>query len=504
MGIEGPIFCRQKINYQPRLDITGFSAVGGRIFQIQNHRQLVELDQLQEQRTIDICRSDGKILNFWVSPHEPHAIVFSALQNGLQQTLFLPVGATRVKLLKELKTKSVTAVAWISPNLIVLGTSEGEIISCLIENTETYFGGNLGHTIKHHHVIKNEAISGIVSCTTGPANQNRIILAATTSKLVHFIGPNSSDNVDTIFTGYTTGSNVISFEATSTFDSKLVLSPVDQKKHVFAWSCISGQEVFVGEIQPGADRSRTITNNKIITGHGQSGVINDIALSKFHVLTMHQNAIVATCLLNNQLVFSDEFDRKDPILGFRQNATEGNLWAFSKKSMFTYRIKNEGRSVWRIYLELGDFEEAKKHCQNNSENLDEVLIQQATSLLDKALKNPNAADFREAARIFAKSNASVTEVSLKLMPLNGSGDENTEIDKLRNGAIIFFLKTRLPRVERFTEKALLIGWLLELYLTKLSDLIDYYGKSSEEVSHHRENFFQFIQGPFFKILFSFW
>ena len=114
----------------------------------------------------------------------------------------------------------------------------------------------------------------------------------------------------------------------------------------------------------------------------------------------------------------------------------------------------------------------------------------------KALKNPNAADFREAARIFAKSNASVTEVSLKLMPLNGSGDENTEIDKLRNGAIIFFLKTRLPRVERFTEKALLIGWLLELYLTKLSDLIDYYGKGSEEVSHHRENFFQFIQGPF--------
>ena len=58
-------------------------------------------------------------------------------------------------------------------------------------------------------------------------------------------------------------------------------------------------------------------------GHGQSGVINDIALSKFHVLTMHQNAIVATCLLNNQLVFSDEFDRKDPILGFRQNSTEG-------------------------------------------------------------------------------------------------------------------------------------------------------------------------------------
>lgn len=67
MGIEGPIFCRQKINYQPRLDITGFSAVGGRIFQIQNHRQLVELDQLQEQRTIDICRSGMVLLSDWLT-----------------------------------------------------------------------------------------------------------------------------------------------------------------------------------------------------------------------------------------------------------------------------------------------------------------------------------------------------------------------------------------------------------------------------------------------------
>ena len=38
------------------------------------------------------------------------------------------------------------------------------------------------------------------------------------------------------------------------------------------------------------------------------------------------------------------------------------MWCHSKKSVFTYAVKNEGRAVWRIYLELGDFEEAKKHC----------------------------------------------------------------------------------------------------------------------------------------------
>ena len=77
-------------------------------------------------------------------------------------------------------------------------------------------------------------------------------------------------------------------------------------------------------------------------GHGQSGVINDIALSKFHVLTMHQNAIVATCLLNNQLVFSDEFDRKDPILGFRQNSTEGKD-SQTVRSGYIYSWKISGK-----------------------------------------------------------------------------------------------------------------------------------------------------------------
>lgn len=77
---------------------------------------------------------------------------------------------------------------------------------------------------------------------------------------------------------------------------------------------------------------------------------------------MHSNAIAATCLLNNQLIFYDSFDKKDPIIGFYQNPTEGTMWCHSKKSVFTYAVKNEGRAVWRIYLELGDFEEAKKHC----------------------------------------------------------------------------------------------------------------------------------------------
>ena len=57
------------------------------------------------------------------------------------------------------------------------------------------------------------------------------------------------------------------------------------------------------------------------------------------------------------------------------------MWCHSKKSVFTYAVKNEGRAVWRIYLELGDFEEAKKHA-THERHLDEVLTCQANSLLE--------------------------------------------------------------------------------------------------------------------------
>ena len=98
-------------------------------------------------------------------------------------------------------------------------------------------------------------------------------------------------------------------------------------------------EIFVGEIIASADRNRTITNNKIITGHGQTGVVEGIALTQFHVLTLHSNCIAATCLLNNQLVFLDEFDKRDPVCGLIQSPTEASPWVYSARAVYTYRIK---------------------------------------------------------------------------------------------------------------------------------------------------------------------
>ena len=136
-----------------------------------------------------------------------------------------------------------------------------------------------------------------------------------------------------------------------------------------------------------------------------------------------------------------------------------------------------------------DPSQKRSHCHDDATIRAEVLNAQAEHLFSTAIKTPTANGFREAARIFAKSDALLSEVALKLLP---TADASIEENRYRNEAIIFFLKNRLPRVERYTEKALLIGWLLELYLTSLAEMTDQFGPGNEVIRQHRKNFLHFL------------
>ena len=144
-------------------------------------------------------------------------MLFSCVQNGLQSTLVLLPGATRPKLLKDFKSTIITSAVWINPALFLAGTTEGEILSCALESTETYFGGSLNHTVKPLYTISgNDAVTGIITCLmtakAGESNfsnaNRRVVLAATKNRLLHFIGRDAEDNVDRVFSGYSSGSGI--------------------------------------------------------------------------------------------------------------------------------------------------------------------------------------------------------------------------------------------------------------------------------------------------------
>ena len=163
--------------------------------------------------------------------------------------------------------------------MIIAGSTEGELFCCSI-STENYFGGSLNHSVSLlysipgkdsltgpdsyfslvsensekiansnnliNHIILIRA-QGLISCVLSSKDSSkpkRVVLASTKNRLLHFIGPDSKESIERVFSGYSSGGNVIEFPSTAIFNSKLILSPVmvENEARVFAWSCMSGLE----------------------------------------------------------------------------------------------------------------------------------------------------------------------------------------------------------------------------------------------------------------------
>ena len=175
-----------------------------------------------------------------------------------------------MKQIKELKNMSITAASWISSSKVIAGNSSGEIFSFSIDSSDWSFkGGSMGTAVKVHFQNEEKTpITGISSFTfeangkkSFSSNSRRVVLAATTSNLIHFIGTDAVESLDQVFSGYMAGVNVINFPANGTFESKLVVTPIpnENDSRLFAWTCMSGQEIFVGEVNSSADRNRSDT-----------------------------------------------------------------------------------------------------------------------------------------------------------------------------------------------------------------------------------------------------
>jgi len=71
------------------------------------------------------------------------------------------------------------------------------------------------------------------------------------------------------------------------------------------------------------------------------------------------------------------------MIGLRNDIYRKTFWAFSENYIFQYKINSEMRDVWKLYLDRGEFEQAKLHCKHNPAQMDLVLRKQADSLFSE-------------------------------------------------------------------------------------------------------------------------
>lgn len=187
-------------------------------------------------------------------------------------------------------------------------------------------------------------------------------------------------------------------------------------------------------------------------------VPRSFVLTEYHAILLYADHITAICLLNQEEVYHEALEeaRVGKLLSIEHDATIGTVYIITDKVVFTLKISQEERNIWRIYLERGQYELAMAHAAGVPEHLQLVLAERAEAAFKEGA-------YENAANYYAETEESFETVCLKFMVLS---------DKR---PIINYVKKRLSRLTMLMDKAnhadaikALVIWLIDLYLTQIN------------------------------------
>lgn len=193
--------------------------------------------------------------------------------------------------------------------------------------------------------------------------------------------------------------------------------------------------------------SASYTSKTIKTVYPLSFILTD-----FHALLVYPDHVTAVSLLNYQVVYEEYFaDQLGKFVDVTRDLQTNAIFASTNHSIFRFKVTNEHRHVWILYLEKNEFELAKNYCRENAAHLDTVLVKQAELKF-------NQKDYMECAKIYSETHSSFEDICLKFMEIN-------EYD-----ALLVYLKNRLERMDSQdkTQITMLVVWIVELYLTQMA------------------------------------
>lgn len=176
-----------------------------------------------------------------------------------------------------------------------------------------------------------------------------------------------------------------------------------------------------------------------------------MVVTNFHVIVLMRHCIRAICILNSRIVHQEYFfvDHGEA-LGMSKDPGKNVIYVYFKRAIFRYKMSNENKDVWRVFLDLRRFDLAKRYSEGD--NHDRVVREEAHHYFETR-------DYTRSAEIFAESKKPFEEVCLMFM---GSKCET---------ALRKYLTIRLYRFESDSVQFfMLLSWLLSLIVAGISIL----------------------------------
>ncbi|KAK4437266.1 Vacuolar sorting protein 18 [Sesamum alatum] len=435
--------------------------------------------------SFDIDLSVGRageqsIHRVFVDPGGSHCIA-TVVGGGTSDTFYTHAKWSKPRILTKFKGLIVNAVAWnrqhiteASTREIILGTENGQLYEVAVEEKE-----------KREKYIKflfelnelPEAFTGLQMETTGTSNGTRYyVMAVTPTRLYSFTGIGS---LESVFASY--AERAVHFmELPGEIANSELHFFIKQRRAIhFAW--LSGAGIYHGGLNFGAQRSspngdENFVENKAllnysILGEGVLVKPSSLAVSEFHFLLLVGNKVKVVNRISEQIVEELSFDQTPDavpkgVLGLCSDASAGLFYAYDQNSIFQVSVSDEGRDMWKVYLDLKEYAAALANCRDALQR-DQVYLVQAEEAF-------TAKDFLRAASFYAKINFALSfeEITLKFISIG-------EQDALRT-----FLLRKLDNFSKDDkcQITMISTWATELYLDKINRLLLEDDAGSDNVS----------------------
>lgn len=66
-----------------------------------------------------------------------------------------------------------------------------------------------------------------------------------------------------------------------------------------------------------------------------------------------------------------------PIQGICKDPVRGTIWVYAQRAVYRYKINQEDRNIWEIFLEKGDFQSARMYAKDDLIKLDRTVCEEA-------------------------------------------------------------------------------------------------------------------------------
>ncbi|KAH9792780.1 vacuolar sorting protein 18 [Citrus sinensis] len=449
----------------------------------------------------DIDLSAGRpgeqsIHKVFVDPGGSHCIA-TIVGSGGAETFYTHAKWSKPRVLSKLKGLVVNAVAWnrqqiteASTKEIILGTDTGQLHEMAVDEKD-----------KREKYIKllfelnelPEAFMGLQMETASLSNGTRYyVMAVTPTRLYSFTGFGSLDileilfvfetlllsylNILTVFASYLDRAvHFMELPVMVVFFISELHFFIKQRRAVhFAW--LSGAGIYHGGLNFGAQRSYVVKSLLTfsfanILGSSPNGDENfvenkallsysklsegaeavkpgSMAVSEYHFLLLMGNKVKVVNRISEQIIEELQFDQTSDsisrgIIGLCSDATAGVFYAYDQNSIFQVSVNDEGRDMWKVYLDMKEYAAALANCRDPLQR-DQCI---SLKLMEGVLQINYILSFEE--------------ITLKFISV-------TEQDALRT-----FLLRKLDNLAKDDkcQITMISTWATELYLDKINRLL---------------------------------